>query len=137
MTTKVFEAKLAGKCAICQKEVLGKRVAYNENKQLCHADCLWPQKINSTDPRVKSVNREGRSSSVSNPKPLPEFNLEAELKINADLLHRARLLVDKEFENDPRGEYSLYQPSIAAVYTALSKKRELMEKAQIWGNKDW
>ena len=35
---------MTGQCAICNGEVIGTRVAYNKQQQLCHCDCLWPDK---------------------------------------------------------------------------------------------
>ena len=47
MALTIFEAKKEGICAICGKQVLGKRVLYNNNKQLVHADCQFPDKVKS------------------------------------------------------------------------------------------
>jgi hypothetical protein len=138
MTIKIFEAKMTGKCAKCGKELLGKRVLYNREKQLVHADCEFPDKIKAANasPRegVRPISNPPTQSTA--PPSTPVFNMGAEIRVNADLFHRAREIVDKEFESETK-DYSLYQVSIAAVFTALSKKRELVEKAATWTDKKW
>ena len=108
MPAKVFEAKLGGLCSICKKEVKGTRVAYNKDKQLCHADCLWPNKANASHPHSQAVNTppsqsqaEGNGPAMKASLPIPKLTPIRQAQWISDATEAMKLAgLDKDIESN-------------------------------------